>query len=216
MQKAPLAQGSDSFKRWSNINVPIYFNVYVFNVTNADDVANGLDTNVTLQELGPYVFREKKERDVLDNLDSEIKYQPINNYEFDEEMSNGLTLNDTVTFANVPFMGMSKKIQADIKADPKSPSNFAQSMIVAFAEKVGERAFMTRTVRELLFDGYVDPLVQKLYDISKGKMPEILPNNTFGLFYGKNGQPAEGDWTIDRGTSDVQNIGKVRVWNNLT
>jgi hypothetical protein len=41
--------------------------------------------------------------------------------------------------------------------------------------------FVTRRVRELLFDGYADGL---LAELSIFKREKILPNNTFGLYYG--------------------------------
>lgn len=43
------------------------------------------------------------------------------------------------------------------------------------------KPFVTKKVREMLFDGYKDEFVKFLSDIQK---MTILPNNTFGFFYG--------------------------------
>ena len=50
------------------------------------------------------------------------------------------------------------------------------------AEHPGEvSVFVSKTIKELLFDGYYDGLIQ---DLSKLKGEDVLPNNTFGLYYG--------------------------------
>lgn len=44
----------------------------------------------------------------------------------------------------------------------------------------GERLFINKTVGELLFDGYHQPSVA---EVSELRGEELLPNNTFGIFY---------------------------------
>lgn len=49
-----LREGSDQFERWTVMPQPMHFKVYMFNITNHDDVMNG--AKPVLEELGPYVF----------------------------------------------------------------------------------------------------------------------------------------------------------------
>jgi hypothetical protein len=49
-----LVKGTEAYERWQKLPVPLFFNIYVFNVTNFDDVQNG--ANPVVQEIGPYVY----------------------------------------------------------------------------------------------------------------------------------------------------------------
>jgi len=54
-------------------------------------------------------------------------------------------------------------------------------IISAAAEDHGEKLFKKRTVGEFIFYGTHEPFVQT---ISKMTGEDIMPNNTFGIFYG--------------------------------
>lgn len=49
-----LEPGTELRDMWSNLPFSIDFKIYIFNVTNARDVANG-DTPM-LDEIGPFVY----------------------------------------------------------------------------------------------------------------------------------------------------------------
>jgi len=50
-----LKEGSELYNRWINITMPLTFRVYIFEVTNPNEVWKGLKPN--LRERGPYTFR---------------------------------------------------------------------------------------------------------------------------------------------------------------
>ena len=54
-QNAILVKGTDAYERWRKTPVALFFNVYLFNVTNPDEVQNG--ANPVVQEVGPYVYK---------------------------------------------------------------------------------------------------------------------------------------------------------------
>jgi hypothetical protein len=49
-----LVKGTEAYERWRKMPVALCFNIYLFNVTNPDDVQNG--ANPVVQEVGPYVY----------------------------------------------------------------------------------------------------------------------------------------------------------------
>jgi len=49
-----LVKGTEAYERWRKLPVALCFNIYLFNVTNPDDVQNG--ANPVVQEIGPYVY----------------------------------------------------------------------------------------------------------------------------------------------------------------
>lgn len=60
-------------------------------------------------------------------------------------------------------------------------STFQRSLIREITINHGNDLFMRRPVKELTFGGYVEPMMKELGEL-KGE--ELLPNNTFGLYYG--------------------------------
>lgn len=85
------------------MDVPITFNVYVFNVTNSDDVLSNKTDKIEVREVGPYVFKEIKHKDIISMNDTEIEYIPRNTFFFQEDASLPLSLQDEFTLVNPPL-----------------------------------------------------------------------------------------------------------------
>lgn len=49
-----LVNGTEAYERWRKFPLAIQFKVYLFNVTNPEEVQNG--ANPVVQEVGPYVY----------------------------------------------------------------------------------------------------------------------------------------------------------------
>lgn len=103
-QQLPLRDGSKSLEKWSNVTVPIYFRVYIFDVTNTADVEERNAIPI-VEQCGPYTFLEKREKRVLDftNNSEIIEYKDIKTFFFQPQLSNG-SLDDQVSMLNVPLM----------------------------------------------------------------------------------------------------------------
>jgi hypothetical protein len=65
-QKVLLVNGTEAYERWRKLPIPLSFNVYVFNVTNPDDVQNG--SNPVVQEIGPYVYEWVDQQLLIESL----------------------------------------------------------------------------------------------------------------------------------------------------
>lgn len=80
-------------------------------------------------------------------------------------------------------------------------------------ERHGLSIFSTRTVRELLFDGYDDPLLTYLRGFPQ--LPINIPFTKFGWFFSRNGSSTyDGRFNMYTGTDDVKNLGLLYSWNN--
>lgn len=72
---------------------------------------------------------------------------------------------------------------------------------------------VTKPVREFLFDGYYDPLVNisKLVDFI---LPVTIPFDKFGWFYARNGSETyDGMFNMFTGKGDISKFGMVGEWN---
>lgn len=64
-----LAENSQTLSRWANVAVPIYFSVFMFNITNPDEFMSG--DRPIMQQLGPYVYLQKRKK-LITHIDENI------------------------------------------------------------------------------------------------------------------------------------------------
>ena len=81
-----------------------------------------------------------------------------------------------------------------------------------------EKLFITKTVKEIIFDGYHDPLFDEISKIKNllpdGTVPEGAIMDKFAFFYGRNGTDwTDGVWNMYTGAGDNSRMGKGNTWN---
>ena len=54
-QELALKQGTDAYDRWVTLPIDLDMKLYIFNVTNKEEIMKGAKPK--LQELGPYVYK---------------------------------------------------------------------------------------------------------------------------------------------------------------
>ena len=84
------------------------------------------------------------------------------------------------------MQGMVQKIKDREKHMPLVGSVLS-SMVNSLISSVGEQAIIRKPVREILFDGYKVDIFDKLQGFLRSfnvHLPQMLPNNTFGVMYG--------------------------------
>ena len=88
----------------------------------------------------------------------------------------------------------------------------------AFLLSIKERLFVTEKVKNIIFDGYHDPLfdnLEKMLDDLPFIKPFIPPGSLmdkFGFFYGRNGTDyIDGVWNMYTGKGDNSMMGKVTL-----
>lgn len=100
LQQTALVNGTEQYERWVNLPQPLNFKVYLFNVTNAEDVLDGAMPIVN--EIGPYVYLQYRNK-IVSNISPDksiVTFRTIQNYVFDHKASAPLTENDNLVLLN--------------------------------------------------------------------------------------------------------------------
>lgn len=176
----------------------------MFNWTNPHEIKND-STKPTFTQLGPYRFREFRDKLNIkfDENRTLVRYRKLSTYFFDKEASNG-TLDDLCTSVNMVAIGAGSRAQY---------WNFLlQKSVSVTLGTYKEGISVVKTVRELLYEGYVDDLFH---------MSTILSNDTpfdkVGLLVSKNGtDKLSGDYGVSTGVDNISELGKIKTFNNMT
>jgi len=187
---------------WLESPVPIFLRVHLFNVTNSEAVIRNKAKPI-LVEMGPYVFQEVHTRVHIKELDNQtMQFQQRRTWHFLPHLSNG-TLEDNVTALNVPLMGAVYVL--------RFLPTFYKVGFNRIVRTYGSQMFVTKTARELLFDGYEDPLL----DLASKLPPGILPPfDKFAWFYQRNNSDYyDGIFNVFTGADDIEKMGNLDMWN---
>lgn len=100
-QNTALKPNSRIRGMWTNIPFPLDFRVYLFNVTNPNEVMQGRKPKV--QEIGPYFFQEKKSKiNMKDHEeDDTVTFNAVDTFFFDPSKSEGLTGDEIIMFPHI-------------------------------------------------------------------------------------------------------------------
>ncbi|GFU56970.1 scavenger receptor class B member 1 [Nephila pilipes] len=193
-----LKEGSQSYKYWKDVPVPIYIHFYFFNITNREEIWD-LTNKPILEEMGPYTFRESREKvNITWNENGTVSYKQIRSWYFQPDKTHG-SLDDIVTTLNVPMV-----------AAAMSGKQMNEDMVFFALEEIFSALncswFVQKRVRELLFEGYDD----KLMTLAKTFMN--LPYDKFGWFYKRNGTD-DGEITSFTGAFDINTVDQIDSWN---
>ncbi|KAK9507969.1 hypothetical protein O3M35_007725 [Rhynocoris fuscipes] len=207
-----LTNSSKSYNLWIETPIPMYLEIYMFNWTNPSETLQG-SAKPNFLQLGPYVFSEKhKKENLIWNTNDTITFKQRRTWHFVPEMSKG-TLSDKITNLNVIAMTVGNKISNYIK---KIPPRFIPTIFAIINQilKIEESdVFVTKSVNELLFDGYDDKfltIAKKLEKILKYK----LPFDKFGWFYNRNNSiDYDGTFNMKTGALGLDQLGDIVRWN---
>ncbi|CAL8136438.1 unnamed protein product [Orchesella dallaii] len=185
----------DLYSAWIQPHVPVFLKVFLFNVTNPEDIKRG--SPPIFKEIGPYVFLENRTKLNIQHYEETdtISYEEKINYNFQQTLSGNLELKDEITLVNIPFA-------------PTVANGFISK---GSLEQLQRTSFITRTVEEALFKGWV---VQFLKKIEEDIGISLVDKNEFGILMQQN-NTATGPYTVGRGTTDKSLFGKIlKIGNN--
>ncbi|OXA40564.1 lysosome membrane protein 2 [Folsomia candida] len=199
-QQIRLERGGELYNKWVDVKIPIYMKVYFFNITNPAEFSEG--EKPILQEVGPWIYQQRRQKVVLlTNPENDtVQFRPKITYFFRANMSQGRTEEDVLNFVNVPLLSVISKAM--------SMGGFARSLIKGIVDDHAEELFVQKTVGELLFKGYDEPMIREL---SEFQGEEIMPDNQFGFYYGKNGT-AQDLFEIYSGIVENEKFGMTISW----
>ena len=160
---------------WKDLPVPLTASFYLFNVSNADDVQNH-GAKPYLTQMGPFSFQEFHHKFNIswNNENGTVTYKQVKKW-----VHVSGDLDQKVTVINIPF--------ASVGAIVGRMSQIEQKLIqIGLSMLKNEKLFVTKTAREILFDGYKDPLLDAAEVLEKFNIHLEGITSKFGFFFGRN------------------------------
>ncbi|XP_017481187.1 PREDICTED: protein croquemort [Rhagoletis zephyria] len=198
-----LKVGSEAYNIWVEAPIPIYLEFHIFNWTNPEEIRNP-NVKPHFVEMGPYVFLEKHlKQNITFYQNDTVSYFQKRTWFFDEQRSGG-SLNDMVTAAHV--------ITATIADEMRHRNKVIKKIVNFMLNHEGGELYTTKPVREWIFDGYEDKLIDFLNRFNTTKIK--IPYTRFGWLVDRNASAEyDGLFTIHTGVDDMQNLGRLTHWN---
>ncbi|CAG7838605.1 unnamed protein product, partial [Allacma fusca] len=204
-QETQFRNGTETWKKLTNITLPVFFNVRMFNITNPDALETG--DKFVLEELGPYVYEEKRVKNITktDEEEDTVTYFETKTYFFRPDLSNG-SESDLVNSINYPFLAAA--------TIAKKYVNGLSNVVIWALEGLDEEIILRNVpVRGLIFNGMdIDPIYSSLSQFSPKGVPKQFVGDTFSYFNGRNGSHT-GEFKIMSGVKDSSKLGNTVSWD---
>lgn len=197
--KMMIKPGTIGYEAWKKPNIPTKIKIYLFSVKNPKEVENNRKPH--LEEVGPFTYSEETERinEEFSKDGSYVSYETRKIWHYRPDES--LPLDTVVTSVDIPALATAEFARGD----------WLKELSIGGMMKMRPSLFKNVSAREILFDGFSDPLltVGSLFATPGG-----IPMDKFGWFYGRNGTTwSDGQLTMDTGTDDITKLGDIREWN---
>ncbi|CAG9579047.1 unnamed protein product [Danaus chrysippus] len=198
-----LAPDSTSYNIWKEIPIPMYLEFFMFNISNVDDILAGKNVKMQVEQFGPYVFKENhKKVNITFNDNSTVTFYNERTWFYEPEMSNG-TLDDVITSIN--------PIIATVAYVLRNQHPLLKVPVDVFMRMFHDNLFLTAPVRNWLFDGIEDPVLNVANHFPD--LPINIPYDKFGWFYERNGSKEfDGIFLMNTGAKDFSSLGNVEKW----
>ncbi|KAG4077516.1 hypothetical protein HA402_002943 [Bradysia odoriphaga] len=213
--------GSKARERYVKSPDPIEFRIYLFHVTNKDEVING--SKPMLQEIGPYVFEEWMQKFNITDNDSEdtLTFNMKKTFIFRPDLSKGLTGNENITMVHPLIMGMA--LTTNVKRKPML--KVVNKIINAMYHNPTD-PFWTGRVMDYLFDGIEIDCTSEYFGVravcslfEAGDIKSVVPLREnffrFSALGGMNGS-GTGTYEVKRGVKNFHDVGRIVSFDNKT
>lgn len=177
--------------------VTMYQSFTFFNLTNWNQVKS-IGQKPRFVEVGPYVYKTiwtKSDINFIED-DTQVTFAEKKQWIFQTHLSNGFE-DDQIWTINTPLMTALALIQ--------NAPVITRNIVSVILDGLGEGAFIKRSIRGLLFEGYSDLIVSvgPLFDRRFANF-----NGKFAYLYNKN-DSVDGVWTVSTGTDDISMLNKI-------
>ncbi|XP_026331720.1 sensory neuron membrane protein 2-like [Hyposmocoma kahamanoa] len=209
-----IESSSQMFDKWKKMPVPLDFKIYVFNVTNRDEINNGEQPK--LAEVGPYVYKEYREKTILGyGPNDTVKYMLKKKFHFAANESGSLSEDDDVIVINLSYMAALLAV-----------NDMMPSLVGMANEALGEfffnltDPFLHVKVKDLFFNGIYLNCESENFTLAlicgkiKADMPPTMrPSEDekgfyFSMFSHLN-RTDTGPYEMIRGTDNVYDLGHI-------
>ncbi|XP_077292751.1 sensory neuron membrane protein 2-like [Arctopsyche grandis] len=218
-QRIALKNGTEGYEMWKDMPFPLTFKVYLFNVTNPEEIVSG--SKPKLQEVGPYVYDEHRFKDnvVREDMDT-VSYDLKKVLKFNEEKSAPFKESDFVTILNIALMGMA------ITANELMPSMMSTvDGILPYLFDSPSDPFVRATVADLLFNGIfinctsTDMTVALVCQGMKSRLPPTIraSDDDSGFYYSMFNHindTYDGPYSIHSGVINANMLGNIVSYKN--
>ncbi|KAL1505376.1 hypothetical protein ABEB36_004959 [Hypothenemus hampei] len=190
---------SESFKAWRSNNPPLDLDLYLFNWTNPYDIRSA-SVKPIFKEVGPYRVKEVKEKfNLIWNPNGTISYNVRKWFYFiaNAKMNKKLREDLVTTINAVPLTA----------AYQAKSFNYFSKKLISFSISSLSSMHVTKTAKEILFDGYSDGILTALTNF-----PLLNVKDKFGIFYGVNGTTVEGVYNMH--TITDEHFGRQLSWKH--
>ncbi|XP_054712922.1 lysosome membrane protein 2-like [Uloborus diversus] len=208
-----LKPGSEFYDIWKELPIPIYQRIFIFNITNPDEFSNGAKPKI--QEIGPFVFRGRwlKEGMHWNETDGTVTYKDIKEYAFVRELSVGDQEQKIYTL-NGPLLAVINYVE---DYAPFFIRSLVADIMNGIFESYNETLLVHKTIREIIYEGYYEPMVADLTKVVEPfiNLPLKLFNDTFGILHERK-HIGDGVFTIKSGVHGIEDYAAIQMWNNQT
>ncbi|XP_077518851.1 scavenger receptor class B member 1-like [Amblyomma americanum] len=160
-KQVSITEGSTAFHMWKDVGscYDMSVNMYFFNITNAEEANRGR-AKPRVRQMGPYAYRMVWVKDnITFNDNGTVSFLEKITFHFDAENSEG-SEDDLVTTVNVPYVATLHLLS--------NQNVFLRALGNRLLSSLEQRPFLTRSVRELSFEGYPDVLMMMAAVVGKG------------------------------------------------
>nr|XP_032291689.1 sensory neuron membrane protein 1 [Drosophila virilis] len=223
-QSVNLKPGSETRQLWEKMPFPLTFKIYVFNVTNAQDIEMG--GKPKLQEVGPFVYDEWKDKYELMDIEAEnaISFNMRNTFQTRADL--GLSGEELITMPH-PLLQVSPKTEeaffmtiANLEQPAETLATVALGLDIIFKP---QSAFITAKFKDLFYAGIDINCDQEhaaaqaiCQQFQAGAVPGALPVNAthykFSLM-GAGNHTNAGRFKVSRSRSRQSSVGRVLAFN---
>nr|CAH7713169.1 unnamed protein product [Callosobruchus chinensis] len=205
-----LSLGSRStkgFEMWQETPIPMYLEFHLFNWTNAAEVMKDPNIKPNFVECGPFVYHEHHIRENITIHDNDtVTFMQRRIWRYVPEKSVG-SLDDYITTFN-PIVATVANLVKDKHIIVRKGVNF-------FLVEKKVKLAITKKVREYLFEGYDDPLLDLVHKLNITGMN--VPYTKFGWFVDRNNSlEYDGIFNMYNGANDIEALGRLHTWNYQT
>ncbi|KAK3087571.1 hypothetical protein FSP39_007666 [Pinctada imbricata] len=168
----PLKNGSYTYGPWLDPPLPIYFKMYMFDLTNPLEVVNE-GAKPFFREKGPYTYRLwPKKINITFNNNNTVTYRETHTYVFQRNMSVGPSTDRFLTL-NLPLLTVTTLIRKEYP--------FIKDMVkLMLSIEKSYSLFVNVSVDEFVW-GYQDPVLKQVKALLS--YFDIPFDDHFGFFY---------------------------------
>lgn len=207
-QELALTPKSKSHDVWRKPPMDLNFDVYLFNWTNPCNFTTEQYQKPILQQVGPFRFKESPEKFNIrwHPKNSTVSYHKRSRYHFDEAGSKA-SLDDEITALNVIALVCTKHKKLihfwfgetvwlyiiyllflccwqSAAAKALHWPYVKQKKVSMGLTLYGEKTYIVKPARELLFEGYQSDLIDMARDLASFEDETLeIPYDRFGWFY---------------------------------